>query len=1011
MEILERLNRYNEQYQRVPAQHEPLINFANNQFATNYRTLDSIRRYMNRSGIYNLSTIGDTVRVLGVEKARAENEQAQENRRLAEETQTRLREEKAQRKALRAEAKIQRRAERAERNRLRAVRREAKALSNARGVNNPVQIGEARYTYKSSFGSNSQYGRQRFVEGLNLPFTSTSPYIEELIGIIGRCVAQIPAGYYYSVRLQGTIFKGNSIEKIFTTIAITFPSNNIDEHIEELLNHSNIDLPSDRYAIIKDVSVFFEPNQGGKFTQKGYDNLREELQKYKVFCPKTMENCGKVCLAMYNIDVEEGHLPFAYMKSKSIVPVVDNTADVTDECILLHEGHYFVIKSLKKLAEDKRVSNRVRSKKMRESEAYKSKQAEDKIKRKIKEMAQKTHEVVIYDIESEKRVDSEQTRQIPVMLSHTDDGKNATTYYGLDCADRFIKYLLSPQGALVKYVYAFNGGNYDHILIRNAIISNGLSIRECRRSTNSIIRMTALVCGKQKKDGSYADAREIVFADLLSFTRGSLRANFRDYGIAEKGTFDYEKINDHMEDEDITKLREYCEWDTCGSFKLYEKMRDIFNELGLNMNELFTLSQGAYKLLKATWKGKSMDKFRQPKYVDGLGRKASIGGRTEVFKHSFVSEDYETIKSGGKTYEQITDYLQVLDVISQYPSAMASNPYPVGDYTHTKTFQEDYLGIYECSITKPTNIKFPVVFDKSRGSYNLLQHDGFHTSVDIKQMREYGYVVTVIEGVYWKKSEHIFEEYIMKMFEKKNTATKKTPTYEMYKTFINAVFGKTLQNDDHEEYFVIKSMEDLEKMYKGRNLRQFKMEWEYYEDGPVGYYTYVTAGKEKQTTDKLGHIGAFILSYSKQKIYRELSKSDAYYMDTDSLFLHRSDAEKVQTGVNLGDFSDDLDGGRIIKAIFISKKMYYLEYVMPNGSIKVKTTGKGVERGALESVDYENMLNNEVVNVTKHLHFVRDVKNGRVLQTTPSKNIKMNSGGRVFIGVNNSVPLGYVEVC
>jgi hypothetical protein len=818
-----------------------------------------------------------------------------------------------------------------------------------------------------------------------------------LMEIIDGLAGQIPEGYYFSVRLRGDIIRGEIIENPNTTIAITRVSNDIDQHERELENHKRIAMPSDRYALINEVAIFFERQQGGSFTTKGYEELRARLSKYKVFCPKTTANCGKICLKLYKVDVDEGHLSIDYMRAKSPIPVVDCVEDVVDECILLHGGHYFVIKSIQMLKEQRKVKDKARQATPEYQEL-----------RKTREGVRSAREVLVYDIESENRVyDKHKTQQIPVMLSHTTDGDTAITYYGEDCADKLIKFLLSPEGRHVKYVYAFNGGNYDHILIRNAIIGNGLGIQECRRSVNSIIRLTALVGGKDRGEGKYGSAREISFCDLLSFTRGTLRQNFKNYGIAEKGSFDFTKITSSMEGEDLEKLREYCEWDTCGSFKLYEKIRDIFKGLGLDMNKLYTLSQGAFKLLKKTWKNGVMDNFKQPKFIDEMGRSASIGGRTEVFKHSFTSSQYEGVKSGETKYEDLTDYLQILDVVSQYPAAMSKNVYPVGDYTQTKTYKEGYLGIYECTVSKPNDIKYPVCYDKSRGSYNLLTHTGTHTSVDIEQMRKYGYTVRVKSGVYWKEQSPIFSSYINKMFMLKQGAKKGTPEYEMYKTFINAVFGKCLQNDDHVEHFVIKNREDLVRMYTGRELARFTMEWEFVGDTETGYYTYTTEGKEKKTTYKLGHIGAFILSYSKVGIYGELSKTDAYYMDTDSLFLHRRDAEGVRKGSELGEFSDDLDGGRIIKAIFICKKMYYLEYVMPNGEVKIKCTGKGVQRGSITPYDYEDMLNNKVVSVKKEGHFIRNVKSGMVLVSSPTKRIKINSGGRIFITENRSVPLGH----
>jgi len=430
----------------------------------------------------------------------------------------------------------------------------------------------------------------------------------------------------------------------------------------------------------------------------------------------------------------------------------------------------------------------------------------------------------------------------------------------------------------------------------------------------------------------------------------------------------------------------------------------------VDINKLYTRSQGAFKLLKDTWKNGVMEDFRQPKFIDNIGRSASIGGRTEVFKHYFQSMEYEDIVSGKISYDNMTDYLKYLDVVSLYPSAMAHNKYPVGRCNTTRVFQEDKLGIYNCNITKPKNLKFPVCFDKEHKSYNLLDCSGWYTSVDINEMRKYGYTVHVVDGIYWNESESIFHDYINSMYEMKNKAKKDTPEYISAKLMLNAVFGKTLQNDDHVEYFVIKNREDLVKMYTGRELSRFTMEWDFTDGKETGYYTYTTKVENHEMTNKMGHIGAFILSYSKRVIYEQLQKTDAYYMDTDSLFVHRSDAENIPQGSELGMFSDDLKGGCIIRAIFISKKMYHLTYVMPDGTIRTKSTGKGVEREAIKLTDYETMLTGKPVKITRKLQFVRKVQEGRILFTQPTKQLMMNSGGRFFIGMNNSLPDGHEDL-
>lgn len=1011
MDALEKRNKYTAEYVKQPTTLQLIIAWSNQTYGRNDKTMTAVRNFHNRTGD-NFQTNAEAVQALGLRKIEMENdairrlrEDAKEKKRLYDEEQARLKEEQ----------RIRREARRL-RNEARQIKREEKMIRRMERANRKaVKTGEGQYTYKSEYGSTTQLGARLYVDGINIQFTTDT--FGELTRIINRLLRNLPEGYAYSIRLDGDIVRytneGVEVEIPNDTIAITRVGPNLDNHLEELLNHKRIEMPSDRVAIIKRVNIFFEQNQGGSFTTKGFDELKALLPEHNIISPVSKKNCGRTCLKTYKVDSnEKGFLSLAYMVSRSPVPVVDKIDDVTEECILLYDNHYYIVKSLKLIkAQRAEKSNATRAK-----------------TRAVK----KSLEVLVYDIETTNKTVGDNIEQLPVMLSFTQDGETATTFYGLNCADRFVQYLL--EHTEIKNVYGFNAGNYDHILIRNSLIKAGMSLEECRRSVNSIIRIKALVCGKAnpKATNGYNKPREIIFGDLINFTTGTLAQNLEALGLKAKGTFDYNLINENMTGDDLQKLTEYCEWDTMGAYKLYESLRDPLAKLGLDINELFTLSQGAFKLLKKTWHKTMMEDFRQPKFLDDIGRKASIGGRTEVFKHFFKSDQYDAVKDGSVQYDELDDYLKYLDVVSLYPSAMANNPYPVGKavqvgylgwnyiFENVEGDNEYYgkydydepgeLGIYQCNLRKPKELKYPVTYSKTDHSYNLHDSSGFYTNIDIDEMLRFGYQVEIMNGVNWDETSYIFKKYIGEMFERKNNAPKGTPEYSNAKLMINAVFGKTLQNDDHVEYFVIKNKEDLVKMYKGRELERFTQEWDFTGGEETGYYTYTTPGSIKSMTSKMGHIGAFILSYSKRVIYEQLVKTDAYYMDTDSLFVHRTDAEKIPQGKNLGEFADDLDGGRIIKAIFISKKMYYLEYVMPDGSIKVKSTGKGVQRKAIKLEHYEAMLRDEVVGIKKDFQPKRNVKEGKILFTAPVKQIKMNSGGRIFIGLNTSYPLGHCSL-
>jgi hypothetical protein len=204
----------------------------------------------------------------------------------------------------------------------------------------------------------------------------------------------------------------------------------------------------------------------------------------------------------------------------------------------------------------------------------------------------------------------------------------------------------------------------------------------------------------------------------------------------------------------------------------------------------------------------------------------------------------------------------------------------------------------------------------------------------------------------------VFKSYISEFFKVKNEAKKNKdgPTYANAKLSLNAVYGKTLQNDEHKTHYVINNKEDLVNMYSGKQLEKFTMEWSFTDGNEVGYYTYTEDKKAEDLTDKKAYLGAFVLSYSKKKMFDELVKLDTlYYTDTDSLYFHSSELNKIKQGSDIGEFEDELGGGKIINAYFPAKKLKYIEYITPEGDIKIKISGKGCNKDSLTIKDFEEM--------------------------------------------------------
>ena len=89
---------------------------------------------------------------------------------------------------------------------------------------------------------------------------------------------------------------------------------------------------------------------------------------------------------------------------------------------------------------------------------------------------------------------------------------------------------------------------------------------------------------------------------------------------------------------------------------------------------------------------------------------------------------------------------------------------------------------------------------------------------------------------------------------------------------------------------------------------------------------------------------------------------------------HQRNITRVKNwnGSNLGDFADDLKGaGKILKAIFIAPKLYCLEILKPDGTIKHKFASnfKGLNKSKLTFDNFMTMYNVNSLTVSRPFSF------------------------------------------
>jgi hypothetical protein len=825
---------------------------------------------------------------------------------------------------------------------------------------------------------------------INKRVNFTSDNLDEMKALIDVLYLEIPQGFNFGFAIRG---EKHELDREELRTNITFGitifkanlTNEVDEVKTELENCGRLNMASNVYYVATQFQIFYEIDQGGKKKDIDFSDLPD----YKIFNPDSINSCGKQVLAKYNILSRNGFMSLTDIRSYN--PPVDVfdvlPANLPQEFILLRDEHFVICTHKDKKKED-RKDNKI---KLHNSNEYKLKQ------KTITENINKSFKKLVFDIESKNQKIEDKTYQIPVLMGMCEKIDNEYKYSYFEGDNCIVEFVNKIKTEHYTHIIGYNSGKYDYILVRNELIKQGADIKEYKKSANSLMK-AIISFGEFKTE----------MIDLCNFTLGSLRNNLLTYKCeVSKGEIDYNLIGVDNSKEFNDKLIEYCKSDVIGTYQLYEKLEEPYMERGIIFLELFTASQGAYKICKQKWAlSKCKVSDRLSRITDNFFRQSIYGGRVEVFKREYKSSHYEDIRQGKINYDDVNDYMRALDVNSLYPSAMRNNLYPVGKEKPATKFMTDKLGIYNCKIKKVKNLKFPVCCDKNNG-YNLEDSEGVYTSIDILQMRKYGYEVIVLGGYYWDQSDYIYRDYIDEFYQIKKDSKKGSPQYENAKLMLNSIYGKMIQRDEYETNYTFSTIEEFEKV-KSKGMNDKNGKWSGYIDVDTGVMHMTFTQNQKDFTSKKSYLGSFILSYSKVGMYDMFDKCDPYYTDTDSVYVENKYSNLFDIGDELGQFSDDYKG-KIIYSCFVAKKLKYIELLREDNTIKRIMTGKGCYVDTLTKKDFKQMLKGLDIINTRPFKMIRNLKDGTIeYKKDDQKVVAMNDSNRVFEG-NTSLPKGFVK--
>ena len=122
-------------------------------------------------------------------------------------------------------------------------------------------------------------------------------------------------------------------------------------------------------------------------------------------------------------------------------------------------------------------------------------------------------------------------------------------FYGADCCEMFVKYLTNLVGLVAGkiYVYAHNGGRFDHLFLQEYLMY---------RFSQSYQLVGDVTCIKQ---ASIYDGR-IVFRDSCLLIPGRLESLAEDFGVQGKNDFKAAEITEEKlaNPEYKKQMIEYC---------------------------------------------------------------------------------------------------------------------------------------------------------------------------------------------------------------------------------------------------------------------------------------------------------------------------------------------------------------------------------------------------------------------------------------------------------------------
>lgn len=789
---------------------------------------------------------------------------------------------------------------------------------------------------------------------------------------------------------------------------------------------------------VKIVSTFRNDLQGGCGGRNCKYGSNMKVGNWTCFSPKGLEktnNCFFKCLDVNPIQVrKELNIPRGekinidtipriaeYLKIKIIVydglqrKLIECgcSYELTFELVLIHE-HYLLVKEKQKRCPDCYKYYMKEHTCNHSSLCFIAKKkgqgAVSPQNKKIKDSAPDYDQIIYFDFET-----FTPHKEFEVYASgyYNLETQQADRFYGKNSLTKFVEYINKQEN---KIFIAHNGSRFDNYFLINEMIKQN-------------IKPEKILCNNGAYMSFEFGTNKVI--DSINFLSCSLGDAGKSFNIPPefwKSEFNHNKIKTW---EDTEKYKDeviaYLDLDVLCLKKVWEKFSTkIYDNFKIHTHDFITTSSMAYCI----WVNSNKDMIYLPteKELEFIKR-STYGANVYPVKRHFKSQEYEKVMNGELKYEDVNDYLKIMDVVSLYPTSM-TNEFPVGKPRWTKDINDtEKMGIWEINFKPRKDLIVSQLPRKVNGGiiHSLEDGTGVYNSIDIDRAKDAGYEIEYLNGLVWDSTSKVFANYVNNGFQLKNKAREDNDEvmYAISKLLLNGLYGKTLQRPIYLETKILTNYKDAIKFI---NTHEEMNEIVILNENAVLYSGNIKQEKKQTAITKPTQLGSFVLGYSRSIMYNiqksidpSLTQPVFYYTDTDCFHVHSKDLPKLDKfmGDNLGQLNSDLKNeGIILEGIYLAPKQYSVCYIDNKNQILNKNKCKGISKKYLESQFYQNALKGKSTEVKmidrfKKIAFKQNSKQldyskfSVHLEDIDRTFYKNEWNGRIWSG-NDSVPIGYL---